>query len=45
MVVFKNIQFKSYDDKWNVTELISYDSIGNQEARIEFEYDKNGNIK
>ncbi|MGM5470446.1 hypothetical protein ACS386_09220 [Flavobacteriaceae bacterium LMO-SS05] len=40
---FQEYSVQNYDDKWNVTELISYDSIGNQETRIEFEYDKNGN--
>ncbi|MGJ8551284.1 hypothetical protein [Winogradskyella wichelsiae] len=41
---FKENAIQKYDDKWNKIELISYDSIGNQTTRIEFEYDKNYNL-
>lgn len=40
---FKEFAVQKYDEKWNVTELISYDSIGRQETRIELEYDENDN--
>lgn len=40
---FREYVIKKYNKNWNSTELISYDSIGNQEGRFEFEYDKNGN--
>lgn len=41
---FKENALQKYDEKWNKIELISYDSIGNQKTRIEFEYDKNNNL-
>lgn len=41
---FQENALQKYDEKWNKIELISYDSIGNQQTRIEFEYDKNYNL-
>lgn len=40
---FRDNALEKYDRNWNDTELISYDSLGNQKSRIEFEYDKRGN--
>lgn len=40
---FKEDAIQKHDDKWKKTELISFDSNGDQETRIEFFYDKTGN--
>lgn len=40
---FKEYTVQRYDKNWNVSEVIGYDSTGKQEARIEFEYDADGN--
>jgi len=41
---FTENAIQKYDEKWHKIELISYDSIGKQKTRIEFEYDKSENL-